>query len=104
MSHDPILDSISVIAHRTLVFILASIFQAMVIFWLIGNITNDPDQDTFFEWLEFASRRTLIIHSVFSLGIGVLNTSIIYIAIGNWWKSRTSVPHYRGARLEKEGD
>ena len=104
MSHDPILDSIDVIAHRTLVFILISIFQAIVFGWFVLCVYGGLDFDNFIPWIENRSDRTLAIFVVLFLLFGTSSTAMIYLIIGNWWKKRINVPHYRGARLERNGD
>ena len=106
MSHDPILDSIDVIAHRALVFVLLSVFQAILLFWWFLTCVNGIEYTDLIPWLDEdgVPGRSLITIFWYFLIVGVFNTSVVYLTIGVWWKRRADVHHYRGAHLERNGD
>jgi len=105
MSTDPILDLFGLVFRRAMLFIALSLLQAAALWlWLLTAEFGVARGDLTF-WLRVAwtPPEGNMLAAVITYGclvIGLLNTSVVYLLIGKWWKRRGDVHHRRGARLE----
>lgn len=107
MNRDPIVEHLSMWLQRLVWFLVLSLLQATALWLWVLLSKFDVDRDGLMLWLKLAwtpvnNNPLPQVMVAGALIIGHLNTSVVYLLIGKWWKKRGDV-HQRGARFDDGG-
>lgn len=101
---DPIVNVISVLLQRTLWFLLIGTLLSLIL-WsqMMKHLFHAHQLDQQWTLIQRAFMpEQYLTESILIVGcimVGVLTTTILFLAIALWWRSRGDVHHHRGARV-----